>query len=228
MLIPDISFNPSAGIRNDNLGDFADFSHHTGGYVGNKPLATTRCLQLNIKEVFISKTKESSPSPDTLLVTVVIDNRAVEPIRLRIASLGKAHPNQYMSLPASGLQAYRQSPNCRPTFLDYRILIIEARQGLPDLPTLYNRILHAPKCISVRDILTNVSLVALPSSSLIGVASDIVLNLAARTINPEESAQLLYVRGNFDKKVDDMGIRYGLISQGNDYASVKYQVEKTF
>ena len=227
MLIPDISFNPSAGIRNDNLGDSAEFSHHTG-YVGNKPFATTRCLQLNIKEVFISKTKNSSPSTDTLLVTVVIDNRAVEPIRLRIASLGKAHPNQYMSLPSSGLLAYRQSPDCRPSFLDYRILVIEARQGLPDLPTLYHRILHAPKCISVRDILTNVSLVALPSSSLIGVVSDIVLNLAARTINPEESAQLLYVRGNFDRKVDDMGIRYGLISQGNDYASIKYQVERTY
>jgi hypothetical protein len=222
MLIPDISFNSSAGIRNDNAGDFINRM----GYFGTKPYANNRGLQLSIKEVMISNPKNSPSSGETYLVTVSIDNQAVDPIRLRIVSLGKVQANQYISLPSDGLLAYKQAPNGAPSFLDYRILLIEARQGVPDLATLYHRILQAPKCISVRDILNNVARVAPPSSSLIGVVSDIVLNLAARTINPCESAQLLYVRGNFDKKVDDMGIRYGLISQGNDYAGIKYQVER--
>lgn len=53
-----------------------------------------------------------------------------------------------------------------------------------------------------------------------------VINLAAHTINPCPSAKLLYVKGNFDKKADEMGTRYGVISQENDYASIKYQVER--
>lgn len=225
MLVPDISFNPSAGIRNDSLGDISEFST-VRSHSGALPHPATRCLQLSIKEVLISGSKETGPVSDVFVVTVVTDNRAIEPVRLRVHSFGNVHANQYLALPASGLLAYRQQPNHLPSFMDYRILVIEGKTGMNDLVSVYQKIITAPKYISVRDILANVARVAPPSASLIRVAADIVLNLAARTINPAGNGQLLYVQGNFDKKVDDMGVRYGVISQGNEYASIRYQVEK--
>lgn len=225
MLVPDISFNPSAGARNDSLGDTAEFSGFRGS-IGTQSHAASQGLQLTIREILVAKTKAISPASELFVVTVVTDNRAIEPVRMRINSFGSVHAHQYLSLPAVGLPVYRQQPNSLPSFLDYRILVIEAKAGLNDVVSLYQKILNAPKYISVRDIMANVARVAPPSASLIKVATDIVLNLAARTINSDESGQLLYVQGNFDKKVDDMGVRYGIISQGNQYASVKYQVEK--
>ncbi|MES2732366.1 MAG: hypothetical protein V4714_11470 [Bacteroidota bacterium] len=224
MLVPDISFNPSASFRNDSWGEMADIS--TLKYPGGRPPVMLRSTQLAVKEVLITQTKMLEKPTEIFLVTVVTDNRSTEPIKLRIASYKHIQPNQFLPLAPCGLLAYSHAADTRPSFLDYRILIIEAREGLHEVRKLWNKIMTAPKCISVRDILVNVARVAPPSSSLIGVASDIVLNLAARTINESEHAQLLYVRGTFDKKVDEMGMRYGLISQGNEYASVKYQVEK--
>lgn len=225
MLIPDFSFNPSAGARNDNAGHNAgNFAPHTGQF-GARPNAQAGDLQLNLKELRIANPKNSDSSTEKYLVTLSIDNQSLDPIRLRIVALGKVQ-HQHITLPNEGLLVYRQALKGMPTFLDYRILIIEAQQGLPDLPALYRRILQTPKYISVRDILVNVAQLAAPSSSLIGIVADIIINLTAYTINPCESAKLLYVKGSFDRKVDDMGTRYGLIAHANEFASMKYQVER--
>lgn len=60
MLIPDFSFNPSAGLRNDNAGDFV---RHTGQF-GTKPYADNQGLQLNIKDVRVTHPETSDSSVD--------------------------------------------------------------------------------------------------------------------------------------------------------------------
>lgn len=222
MRTPDVFFNPSAGARHDNSGDYSTHA----GYLGIKPDTNNGELELNLKELRITNPTHSDAARETYLVTLSIDNQAPDPIRLRIVSLGKVRANQPIDLPSDGLRVYRQAPKGAPSYMDYRMLIIESLPDVPDLPTLYHRILQSAKYISVRDILCNVVRFTPPTSSLIAGIADIVLNLTVDTINANESAQLLYVRGNFDRKVDEMGVRYGLLSHGNDYASVKYQVER--
>lgn len=224
MLIADISFNPSAAVRHDAWGEMVDIST-TKEYAGQEVHVERKPAHLLVKEVLITQ-KKAYQRTEIFVVTVVTDNRPNDPIKLRIESYPNIRPHQYLPLPISGLQIYSHPAGSQPTFLDYRILIIEAPEGKHEVRSLWQSVMNTPKCVSVRDILVNVARVAMPTSSLIGVTSDIVLNLAARTINESEHAQLLYVRGSFDHKVDDMGICYGMLAQGNEYASVKYQVEK--
>lgn len=223
MLVPDFSFNPSANLRNDLPVDLSAKKYRN--FEGYKEIAIEQLTQFSIKEVMITQTKMPVTQSAVFLVTVVTDNMSAEPVKLRIESFKNVNCDQPLPLNSSGVVAYSNAADAKPTFLDYRILVIEAEADKLDVKTIYKKVISDPKYISVRDILVNVAKVAPPSSCLIAVASDIILNLAAKIIREVENNPLIYVRGSFDKKIDEMGTKYGIISQQNGQASVKYQVE---
>jgi hypothetical protein len=222
MLISDVSHNLSSGSRGAASSNGA--AAQGGSYAGFRSLSTAKLAQLSVKEVLISKMKTPATQA-VFLITVVTDNLSNEPIKLRIESFKNVHNDYSLPLQPAGMVAYCHSPEAAPTFLDYRILVIESTEATPDIRTIYQRVLNDTKYINIRNIMLNVVKVAPPTPCLMAVASDIILNLAARIIKESENKQLLYVRGTFDKQVDGMGTRYGLIAQSNDFASVKYQVE---
>ncbi|MBC7922603.1 MAG: hypothetical protein H7Z75_16095 [Ferruginibacter sp.] len=203
-------------------------------YAPGKPLKAARLAQLAVKEVWMApKTVLANAAApgnaqptDVFLVTVVTDNQSNDPVQFQIKSFRNPARGGFLPLPSCGAVGYRSDPEKRPTSLDYRILLIETPLGMHEVNSLYQRVVNDSKYRSVRSILTNVATVAPPSASLMAVASDVVLNLTTRLIQgDEETTQLICARGSFDKNEDNLGTRYGLISQANPLTRIKYQVE---
>ena len=224
---PSAKFSPGNSLFNRGLPVSAET------YAQLRPVTTVRIAQLSIKEVWMapkfSSTDAEAPDAqptDVFLVTVVTDNQSVDPVQFGIQSFRNPAKGGLMPLPSCGTVAYRSNPEKRPTSLDYRILLIETPAGMHEVESLHQRVMNDTKYRSVCNILTNVATVAPPSASLMAVASDEVLNLTTRLIQgDEETTQLLCARGSFDKGMDNLGTRYGLISQDNPLTRVKYQVE---
>jgi len=180
-------------------------------------------VEMRLKEVFIFDNRDPGKG-DIYLVTVVADNLSVEPFTIEIKAFEDIHDNEALQLGPAGLTIYRNPQGQIPRFLDYRILVMESDQEMRQAGDVLNEIRNNDQFKVVRDNLIAMAATAQPTVALITAASDLVIGLIAQILKMNRDDQIIYVAGSFNDKIDDLGVKYGLIAHKNAYARLAYQV----
>jgi len=76
----------------------------------------------------------------------------------------------------------------------------------------------------MRDSIIAATAVGNVAVGLITSASDFVMGLIAILLLMNEDDQLIYVAGSFNDRIDDLGVKYGMIPHENDYVKINYQI----
>lgn len=219
---PDIVYRPSGDIEGMLMIDA----------MPSKAAAALRALSLDpsitdvemrLKEVFIFDNRDPGKG-DIYLVTVVADNLATESFTLEIKTFEDIHDKEALHLGPAGLTIYRNPQDNIPRFLDYRILVMESDQEIRQAGEVLSEIRSNDQFKAVRDNLIAMAATVQPTAALITAATDLVVGLIAQILKMNQDDQIIYIVGSFNDKIDDLGVKYGLIAQKNVYARVAYQV----
>lgn len=219
---PDIVYRPSGEIEDMLMIDA----------MPSKAAAALRALSLDpsindvemrLKEVFIFNNRDPGKG-DIYLVTVLADGLATEPFTLGIKTFEDIHDNEALQLGPAGLTIYRNPQGNIPRFLDYRILVMESDQKIRQAGEVLSEIRSNDQFKVVRDNLIAMAATAQPTAALITAATDLVVGLIAQILKMNRDDQIIYIVGSFNDKIDDLGVKYGLIPHKNVYARVAYQV----
>jgi hypothetical protein len=180
-------------------------------------------VEMRLKEVFIFDNRDPGKG-DIYLVTVVADNLSVEPFTIEIKVFEDIHDNEALPLGPAGLTIYRNPQGQTPRFLDYRILVMESDQEIRQAGDVLNEIRNNDQFKEVRGNLIAMAATGQPTVALITAAADLVIGLIAQILKMNRDDQIIYVAGSFNDKIDDLGVKYGLIAHKNAYARLAYQV----
>jgi hypothetical protein len=180
-------------------------------------------VEMRLKEVFIFDNRDPGKG-DIYLVTVVADNLSVEPFTIEIKVFEDIHDNEALPLGPAGLTIYRNPQGQTPRFLDYRILVMESDQEIRQAGDVLNEIRNNDQFKEVRGNLIAMAATGKPTVALITAAADLVIGLIAQILKMNRDDQIIYVAGSFNDKIDDLGVKYGLITHKNAYARLAYQV----
>lgn len=55
-------------------------------------------------------------------------------------------------------------------------------------------------------------------------AATLVVGVISQILKMNQDDQIIYIAGSFNDKIDDLGVKYGLIAHKNKYARVGYEV----
>jgi hypothetical protein len=180
-------------------------------------------VEMRLKEVFVFDNRDPGKG-DIYLVSVVTDGLAQEPFTLEIKAFPDIHDNEALQLGPAGLTVYRNPQGTIPRFLDYRIMVMESDQVIRQAGDILSEIRGNDQFKSVRDNLIAMAATAQPTAALITAATDLVVGLTAQILKMNEDDQIIYIAGSFNDKIDDLGVKYGLIAHKNKYARVSYEV----
>lgn len=178
---------------------------------------------MRLKDVFIFNVRDPGKG-DIYLVTVVADNLATKPFTLGVKTFEDIHDNEALQLGPAGVTIYMNPEGIIPRFLDYRIMVMESDQEIRKVGEILSEIESNDQFKAVRDNLIAMAAAAQPTAALITTATDLVVGLIAQILKMNRDDQIIYIVGSFNDKIDDLGVKYGLIAQKNVYARVAYQV----
>lgn len=214
LLTPDIEFEPSHALQQAAaFGSFALL-----------PTNTQQVL-MSLRRVFIHRTSDFLSKAEVQVLTVVSDGVSAEPIQLSSEVYEGIGRNTELPLGPGGIALYRTSDGKIPAFLDYRILVMELDEDVRKAGELLDAVRQDEQFKQFRTSLLAAAAVAAPPAALITAATDFTLNLLARLLKANRDDQLLLVSGSFSNTFDDLGTKYGPITQNNRKAEITYDVQ---
>jgi hypothetical protein len=180
-------------------------------------------VEMRLMEVFIFDNRDPGKG-DIYLLALVADGLAPEPLNLVVKGFEGVGDNEALQIGPGGLTIYRNPQGNIPRFLDYRIMVMESDQELRDAGELVEEIRGKDQFKLIKDSLIAMAGVGAPIPALISSAVDLLMGLISQVLKMNKDDQIIYIAGSFNDRIDDLGVRYGLIAQKNRYAKVTYQV----
>lgn len=216
LLTPDVVFTPSAALR----------QAHALGQLGSLqlPASTTQVL-LSLRRVFIKRKSELFGPGEVQILSVVADGVSAEPIQMSSQVFEGVRRKTELPIGPGGLALYRTTDGKIPEFLDYRVLILELDQDVRQTGAIIDEVRQDAQFQQFRTALLAAAAVAAPPAALITAATDFALNLLARLLKADRDDQLLLVQGSFSNTFDDLGTKYGVITQESRSAEISYDVQ---
>lgn len=216
LLTPDVVFAPSSALRQARtLGQLNDL---------RLPTTTTQVL-LSLRRVFIKRKSDLLGPGEVQLLSVVADGVSAEPIQMSSQVFEGVRRKTELPLGPGGLALYRTTAGQIPEFLDYRILVLELDEDVRQAGAVLDAVRQDAQYLQFRDALLAAAAVAAPPTALITAATDFAFNTLARLLRADRDDQLLLVQGSFSNTFDDLGTRYGLITQSSRSAEISYDVQ---
>ncbi|GGF04806.1 hypothetical protein GCM10011383_14930 [Hymenobacter cavernae] len=186
---------------------------------------TVKAVRLSLKTVFIEKVRELGKG-EIQVISIVTDGVSAEPIQLQAEVYKKVKKRSFLPIGPAGITLYRTETDGKvPGFLDYRILIMEVDEDIRKVGEMLDEVRQDKQFESFKQSLLAVTTFTAPQIALIGAAADLTLNLVAKIFKGKKDRQLYLLQGSFDNAFDDLGVGFGIISQGNENATITYQVE---
>jgi len=216
LLTPDVVFAPSSALR----------QAHTLGQLNDLrlPASTTQVL-LSLRRVFIKRKSDLLGPGEVQLLSVVSDGVSAEPIQMSSQVFEGVRRKTELPLGPGGLALYRTMAGQIPEFLDYRILVLELDEDVRQAGAVLDAVRQDAQYLQFRDALLAAAAVAAPPAALITAATDFAFNTLARLLRADRDDQLLLVQGSFSNTFDDLGTKYGLITQSSRSAEISYDVQ---
>jgi hypothetical protein len=216
LLTPDVVFAPSSALRQaSTLGQLTDL---------RLPASTTEVL-LSLRRVFIKRKSDLLGPGEVQLLSVVADGVSTEPIQMSSQIFEGVRRKTELPLGPSGLALYRTTAGQVPEFLDYRILVLELDEDVRQAGAVLDAVRQDAQYLQFRDALLAAAAVAAPPAALITAATDFAFNTLTRLLQADRDDQLLLVQGSFSNTFDDLGTKYGLITQSSRSAEISYDVQ---
>jgi hypothetical protein len=216
LLTPDVVFAPSSALRQaSTLGQLTDL---------RLPASTTEVL-LSLRRVFIKRKSDLLGPGEVQLLSVVADGVSTEPIQMSSQIFEGVRRKTELPLGPGGLALYRTTAGQVPEFLDYRILVLELDEDVRQAGAVLDAVRQDAQYLQFRDALLAAAAVAAPPAALITAATDFAFNTLTRLLQADRDDQLLLVQGSFSNTFDDLGTKYGLITQSSRSAEISYDVQ---
>lgn len=216
LLTPNVVFTPSAALRQAHtLGQLASLS---------LPASTTEVL-MSLRRVFIKRKGDLLGPGEVQILSVVTDGVSAEPIQMSSQVFEGVRRKTELPLGPGGLALYRTTAGKIPEFLDYRILVLELDEDVRRAGEVLDAVRQDAQFQQFRTALLAAAAVAAPPAALITAATDFALNTLARLLKANRDDQLLLVQGSFSNVFDDLGTKYGLITQDSRSAEISYDVQ---
>ncbi|WP_210463779.1 hypothetical protein [Rufibacter roseolus] len=218
---PDVIVSPSKRIRDMVFSQEATEESLIG--VTGLPPATTD-IRFQLKDVYIKRKREIGRG-EIYVVTVIADDASAEPLQLQTMVFENVKNKSHLDLGPKGLTCYRNTPGKIPRFLDYRLMVMEFDGGARDMGTVVAEVQENQQFQNFKNAIAGITTLGAPQIALISGATDFVLALTAKLLKANKDDQLFLVQGSFDNTFDALGVTEGLITQGNKYAEITYQIQ---
>jgi hypothetical protein len=216
ILTPDVVFTPSLALHQATaLGQLTSL---------RLPATTTQVL-MSLRRVFIKRKSDLFGPGEVQLISIITDGVSTEPIQLHSEVYEGVKRKTELSIGPGGLALYRTTDGKVPEFLDYRILVMELDGDVRHAGEILDTVRQDDQFKQFRTALLAAAAVAAPPAALITAATDFTLNMLARLLKANKDDQLLLVQGSFSNTFDDLGTKYGLITQSSRSAEISYEVQ---
>lgn len=216
LLTPDVVFTPSLALHQATaLGQLTSL---------RLPATTTQVL-MSLRRVFIKRKSDLFGPGEVQLISIITDGVSAEPIQLHSEVYEGVKRKTELPIGPGGLALYRTTDGKVPDFLDYRILVMELDGDVRHAGEILDAVRQDDQFKQFRTALLAAATVAAPPAALITAATDFTLNMLARLLKANKDDQLLLVQGSFSNTFDDLGTKYGLITQSSRNAEISYEVQ---
>ncbi|GGK65890.1 hypothetical protein ACD591_02250 [Rufibacter glacialis] len=218
---PDVIVSPSKQMRDMVFSEEATAESLVK--VTGLPPATTD-IRFQLTDVYIKKKREIGKA-EVYVLTVIADDSSTEPLQLETRVFEHVKNKTHLSLGPKGVTCYRNTPGKIPHFLDYRIMVMEFDGGARDMGAVLAEVQGNQQFQSFKNSISGITTLGAPQIALITAATDFALALTAKILKGNKDDQLFLVQGSFDNTFDSLGVTEGLITQGNKFADITYQVQ---
>jgi hypothetical protein len=215
LLPPDVVFDPSAGAR---------LAAMSGSLENGKLPNSATAVRMVLKEVLIRRPGEIGRG-EIQVITVVSDGVSDAPLQLETKVYERVKRNSKLPIGPGGLVVYLAEGAQMPRFLNYKILVLELDAKGRNAGEWLAQIHNDEKFKSTADGLLKAAITSTPTVELIAAASNVALSLIAHILRNNNDDQLLLIEGSYDSRFDDLGTKYGLVRQGNQFVEVAYEMQ---
>jgi hypothetical protein len=177
-----------------------------------------------LKEVLIRRPGEIGRG-EIQVITVVSDGVSDAPLQLETKVYERVKRNSKLPIGPGGLAVYLAEGAQMPRFLNYKILVLELDAKGRNAGEWLAQIHNDEKFKSTADGLLKAAITSTPTVELIAAASNVALSLIAHILRNNNDDQLLLIEGSYDSRFDDLGTKYGLVRQGNQFVEVAYEMQ---